>query len=166
VTVIGVVAVRMMEADINPEIDLVILRVPPTRVDDLICICRGIDGTVRDAIIHAIMTVVIDPITKAVRPVSTLACIADPGLWWRCASRRRRRTIFARLVARVRKNDIVVGIVGRGMIEDGFLRGVARIRRIQKRRDRCLQRGQRFRRRAAHAEEKAAKQESCQCMFE
>ena len=140
VTIIGVVAVGMTEADVNPEIDFVILGIPPTRVDDLVCICRGIDGTVRDAIIHAIMTVVIDPIAQAVRPVSTLPCIANPGLWWRCASRRRGRTIFTRLIPGVGKDNIVVGIVGCGMIEDGFLRGAARVGGIQKRGDRRLQR--------------------------
>jgi hypothetical protein len=52
------------------------------------------------------------------------------------------------------------------MIEDGFLGGVARIRGIEKRRDRPLEREGRLHRGAAHTEEKTAKQESCQCILE
>ena len=66
VSVICVVAVGMMQADIDTEIDPVILRVPPASIDDLICVGGGVDGAIRDAIIDAIVTIVIDPITKAV----------------------------------------------------------------------------------------------------
>jgi len=62
----------MMQADINPKIDLVILRIPPACVDDLVCVCRGINGTICDAIIHAVMTVVRDPVAQTVRPVDAL----------------------------------------------------------------------------------------------
>jgi hypothetical protein len=36
VPVIGIVSIRMMQADIDAEINLVVLRVPPTGVDDLV----------------------------------------------------------------------------------------------------------------------------------
>ena len=78
-TVISVVSIGMMQADINAEIDLVILRVPPARIDDLVCICRGINGTIGDAIIHAIVTIIIDPIAQAIRPVSALPALQTPG---------------------------------------------------------------------------------------
>ena len=69
-----------MQADVNAEIDLVILRIPPAGIDDLVCIRRGVDGTIRDAIVHAIVTIIIDPIAEAVRPVSARARVADTRL--------------------------------------------------------------------------------------
>ena len=119
--VIGIVSIGVAQADINPEIDLVVLRVPPTGIDDLVRIRRGVDGTIRDAVIHAIVTVVVDPIAEAVRPVSALPCIADASLRWRRARRPGGGTIFARLIPGVGKDNVIVGVVGCGMIEDGFL---------------------------------------------
>lgn len=159
VPVIGAVAIRVMQANIDPEIDLVILRVPPAGIDDLIRIRRGVDGTIRDAVVHTIVTIVIDPIAEAVRPVSARARVAHAGLWRRRASRRGRWTILARDIAGVCKDDIVVGVVWCGVVEDGFLRGTAGIRRIEKWRDRPLERERRFRRGAAHTEEETTKEE-------
>jgi hypothetical protein len=44
--IISVVAVRVVQTDVDTKVDLVILRVPPTGVNNLICIRRGIDGAV------------------------------------------------------------------------------------------------------------------------
>jgi hypothetical protein len=66
VTIIGVVSIRVMQTDINTEVDFVILRIPPAGIDDLVRIRRGIDGTIRDAVVHAIVTVIIDPVAEAV----------------------------------------------------------------------------------------------------
>jgi hypothetical protein len=63
VTVISGISIGMMQADINAKIDLVILWVPPARVDDLVCVCSGVNGTVSDAIIHAIMAIIGDPVS-------------------------------------------------------------------------------------------------------
>ena len=166
VPVIGVVAIGVMQADINAEVDFVVLRVPPAGIDDLVRICRRIHGTIRDPVVHAIVTIVIDPITKAVGPVSARAGVTYSRLWRRCTWRWRRRTILARPVAGVRENNIVVGIVWSRMVEDGFLGGAAGIGRIEKWRDRSLQRERRSRRGAAHTEEETAKQEGRQCIFE
>jgi hypothetical protein len=165
VPVIGIVTIGMMQADINAEVDPVILRVPPTGIDDLVCVRRGVHGTIRNAIVYAVVTIVIDPIAEAVRPVSARAGVANACLWRRRTRRRRRRTVLAGGISGVSENDIVVGIVRRGMIEDGFLRGAPRIRRIEKWRDRSLKRERRLHRGAAHTEEKTAKQESRQCIL-
>ena len=61
VPVIGIVAVRVMQADVDAKVDLVILRVPPTGVNDLICIRRGVDRSIGDPIIDSVMTIVIHP---------------------------------------------------------------------------------------------------------
>jgi hypothetical protein len=158
----------MVQANVNAEVDPVILRIPPAGIDDLICICGGVDGTIRDAVVHAIVTVVIDPIAEAVRPVSTRTRVADTRLGRRCARRRRGRTVLASPIAGVCKDNSILGVIGRGMVEDGFLRSSARIGRIEERCDRCLQREPytAFRRGAAHTEENAAEQEGCQCIFE
>ena len=89
VTIVCVVAIGVMQAHINAEIDLVILRIPPARVDDLVCICRRINRTIRNAIIHAIMTIIKHPIADAVRPISAAPYITNSGLWRRRAGRRR-----------------------------------------------------------------------------
>ena len=119
--VIRVVAVGVMQADVNAEVDLVVLRVPPAGVDDLVCIGGGIDGAIRDAIIHAVVTIVIDPVAEAVGPVRTRARIADA-----CLRRRRtrgwgRRTILASPVAGICQDNVILRVIGRGMVEDGFL---------------------------------------------
>ena len=44
--IVRVVAIRMMQPDVNTETDPVILWVPPARIHDLIRICGGVDGTV------------------------------------------------------------------------------------------------------------------------
>lgn len=162
VSIISVVTVWVMQADIDAEIDLVILRVPPAGVDDLVGIRCSVHGAIRDAVVHAIMTVVVDPIAEAVRPISALPCVANPRLRWRDTGRRGDRTILAGLIAGERKHDVVVGIVWCGMIEDGFLGSSARIGRVKKRCDRLLRRERMFRRGATHAEEKSTEQESCQ----
>ena len=121
VTIVCVVAVGMMQADINAKIDLVILRIPPARVDDLISIRRGVNRTIRDAIVHAIMTIIKHPITEAVRPVSSTSYITNSSLWRRRAGRRGRRTVLIRNVASERQHAIIKCVVGSGMIKDGFL---------------------------------------------
>jgi len=50
-----------MQADVDAKVDLVILRVPPTGVNDLICIRRGVDRSIGDPIIDSVMTIVIHP---------------------------------------------------------------------------------------------------------
>ena len=102
-----------MQADINAERDLVILRVPPASIHNPICIRRGIDGTIRDAIVNAIVTVVPHPIAEIVRPVSTVARVADSGLRRRRDRRRRVWTIFICLNACESDNAIIEYVVGR-----------------------------------------------------
>ena len=121
VSVIGVVAVGMMQADIDAEIDLVILRVPPTRVDDLIRICCGIHRAVGNAIVYAVVTIVIHPVTQAVRPIRPRPCITNARLRRRYPWRRRGGTIFARFVACEPNDSVIKSIVGGRMIEDRFL---------------------------------------------
>ena len=168
VPIIGVIPVGMVQADVNAEVDPVILRIPPAGIDDLVCVCGGVDGTIRDAVVHAIVTIVINPIAEAVRPVSTCTRVADTRLGRRCAWRRWRRTVLARPIASVGKDNSILGVIGSGMVEDGFLRSSAGIGRIEEGRDRRLQREPytAFRRSAAHTEENAAEQESYQCILE
>ncbi len=155
-----------MQADVDTEIDAVILRVPPTGIDDLVCVRGGIDGAVGDAIIHAIVTIVVDPVTKAVGPVSARARVAYARLGRRRARRRWRGTILAGSLAGVCEDDIVLGVIRGGMVEDGFLRGAAGIGRVEEGLDRRLQRERTLRRGAAHTEENAAEQQGCQCILE
>lgn len=151
----------MMQTDIDAEVDLVILRVPPARVDDLVCICRRINRPIRDAIVDAVMTIVVDPIAKTVRPVASGTCVADPSLRWRRAGRRRRGANLARLIACKSRDDVVVRVVGSGMVEDGFLRSRSGVGRIKKGRDSLRRRGAdtALRRGAAYAEEESTEQE-------
>lgn len=121
-SVIGVVTVRVTQTDIDAQVDLVVLRIPPARVDDLICVRRGIYWTVRNAIIHAIMTIVIDPVPQAVGPVPTLARVADSGPWRRCSRWRWRWTILVGYIACISHDAVVEGIDWSGMVEDRFLR--------------------------------------------
>lgn len=112
VSIISVIAIRMMQADVNTETDTVILWVPPAGIDDLVCIRRSVNGTIGDSIIHAVMSVVPDPTTKAVGPVTTTACITYARLRrWR-SRRRRHRTIFVRYIAGVCNDAIVSCVVG------------------------------------------------------
>ncbi len=165
-TIIGAVSIGMVQADVNTKIDSVVLRVPPTGVDDLVRIGCGVHRTIGDTVVHAVVTIVIDPVAETVGPVSARACVADSGLWrWR-AGRWGRWAILARSIAGIGKDDIVVGVVGGGMVENRFLRGGAGIGRIQERRDRFLQRERAFHRCAAHAEEDTTEQESCQCVLD
>ena len=168
VTVISVIPVGMVQADVNAEVDLMILRIPPTGVDDLVGIRRGVDGSVGDAIIHAIVTIVINPIAETVRPVSTRTRVADTRLGRRCARRWWRRAVLARLIACISKDNSILSVIGRGMVEDGFLGSSARIRRIEEGCDRYLQREPctAFRRGAARTKKKATKQEAYQCFLE
>ena len=66
VSVISVVTVRMMQADVNAEIDLMVLWIPPARVDDLVSICRSVDRTIGNTKVNAIVTIVINPITETI----------------------------------------------------------------------------------------------------
>src|SRR6266498_63476 len=111
------------------------------------------------------MTVIIHPIPQAVRPVTTAARITDSGLRWGCARRWRRRTILVRYIACKCDHTIIVRVVGRGMIEKGFLRSSTGIGRIKKRRDRLQRREITFRRGAAHAEEEDTKESGCENVF-
>ena len=121
VPVIRAVPIGMMQAHVNAQVDFVILRIPPTRINDLIRVGRGVDRAVRNTVIHAIVPIIVDPIAETVGPVAALPGIANSCLWWRCTSGRRGGAIFARLVASVGKDNIIVGVIGGGMIENGFL---------------------------------------------
>ena len=159
--IVGVVAVRVAQAYIDAEIDLVVLRIPPAGIDDLVCIGRRIDGTVRDPIVHTIVAVVIDPVPKTVGPVPALACVTNTRPRWRRARRRRGRTELAGRIAFISHDPVVKGVIGGGMIEDRFLRSRTWIGRVEERRD-CLKKGfGRFRRGAAHAEAESAKDQCC-----
>jgi hypothetical protein len=121
VPVVSVVAIGMMQADIDTKVDLVILRIPPTCINDLVRICRGIHGPVRNAIVNAIMTIVIHPGTQAIRPIRPGARIANTGLWRRYPWRRGRRTGLAGFVTGKPNDTIIKSIVRRGVVEDRFL---------------------------------------------
>jgi hypothetical protein len=112
VSIIGIVSIGVMQADIDAEAGLVILWVPPTGVNDLICICRGIHRSVGYSIVYAVVTVIIQPGTQAIRPIGSRSRIANARLWRRCAARRRGRTIFARLIACEANNAVIKRIVG------------------------------------------------------
>jgi hypothetical protein len=120
----------MVQADVNTEVDSVILRVPPAGIDDLVGIRRGVKGTVGDAIIYAVVAIVINPIAEAVRPVPARARVADAGPGRRRPRRWRRRTVFACHIGCECQHHVIVGIVRRGMIEDRCLRSTAWIGRI------------------------------------
>lgn len=66
VPIVCIESIGMMQPNINAEADPVILRVYPASIDDLICIGGSIDRTIGDAVIYAVMTVVPDPIAKAI----------------------------------------------------------------------------------------------------
>jgi hypothetical protein len=56
----------MMQTDINAKIDIMILWIPPTRIDDLVCVCRGIYGAICNAVVHTVVTVISDPVGQTV----------------------------------------------------------------------------------------------------
>jgi len=120
-TIIGVIAVRMMQADVDAQVNLVVLRIPPAGVNDLIRIRRGIDGTIGNAIVDAIVAIVIQPGAQAIRPIGSIAGVTYAVLWRRCPGRLRRRTILAGFVAGKPDDPVIERIVGRGMIENRFL---------------------------------------------
>lgn len=132
VPIISIVAVWMMQTDVNSKIDAVILRVPPSGINNLIRICGGIDRTIGNTIVHTIMTIIEYECTQAVRPIPSTASITNARLWRRRTGRRRRWTVFACLIACECKHAVIECIVRRGMIEDGLFRSQARIWRIKK----------------------------------
>ena len=159
-SVIGVVSIGVMKANVDTKIDAVILRVPPARVHNLICIRRGIDGTIRDAIVHAIMAIIKYERTQSVRPVSSTASITNASLRRRRSRWCGRRTVLVCNITRERDHAIIEGIVWGGMIEDGLFGGRARIGRIKKRCNSLESRGSAIClcRSAMHAEEQSAKE--------
>jgi hypothetical protein len=121
VSIVRVVAIGMMQPDVYAKIDPVILWVPPASVNDLVCIRRGIDGTIGYAEVHAVMAVVPDPAAKTVGPVPAAARVTYARLRrWR-SRRRRHRTVLIRHVAGICNDAVISCVVRRGMIEDGFL---------------------------------------------
>ena len=165
-SVIGVVSVGVVQANVNAEVYFVVLRVPPPGIDDLVRIRGGIDGAIGNAIVHTVVAIVVDPVSQAIGPIPSGAGITDTRLGRRRARRRGRGTILARLIPRIGKDNVVVGVVGCGMIENGFLRSRAGIGRIKKGSDCPLQREGTLHRGATQAEEETTKQESCQCLFQ
>jgi hypothetical protein len=163
-SVIGGISIWMVQAYVNTKVDLMILRVPPACVDDLVRVCRGINGTVGNSIIDAIMTIIGNPVSETVGPVHPLARVADACLWRRYSGRCRRRTKFECLIAGKCKHALIVCVVWCGMIEDRLLGGCARVRRVKKRRDRLCHR--RLGRGAAHTEEKPAKDDGFENVLE
>jgi hypothetical protein len=154
-----------MQADIDAEIDLMILRIPPTGINDLVCICRSIHRSIGNAIVHAIMAIVIHPIAKAIRPISTCTGVANAGLWRRYPRGRGRGTSLARFVTCKCDHTVVEGIVGRRMIEDRLLGSRTGIGRVKKWCNNLKRRGRVFRRGTAHTEAESAEQEGCQYIF-
>jgi hypothetical protein len=130
VSKIGIIPVRVVQADIDAQVDLVILRVPPACVDDLVGVRCGVDGTVRNAVIHAIVTVIIDPVSQAIGPVPAFARVAYPCPRRRRSGWRRRRTVLAGHITGESHDAVIEGVVGCGMIEDRFLGGGTRVRRV------------------------------------
>ena len=120
VSIISVVAIVMMKANVNTKVDTVILWIPPASVHNLICICRGINWAIRDTIIHTIMTVIKDKGAQAIRPVTTAASITHSRLWRRRPWRRGRGTVLVCNIASKSNDAIIECIVWRGMIEDGL----------------------------------------------
>jgi len=121
VPVIRVIAIGVMQANVNAEIDPVVLRVPPTSVDDLICIGGGIHGAIGDAVIHPVVTIVIYPFAQAVGPIRARARIADTCLRRRRARRWRRRAVLAGSIASVCQDNGILRVIRHGMVEDRFL---------------------------------------------
>ncbi len=105
------------------------------------------------------MPVIRDPVRKAVRPINSIAGVAHARHRRRHAWRRGRWAILVRLFAVEGKYAIIVGVVWRGMVEDGFLRGSPGVGRIQERRDRLCKRVIFHGVRAARAEEESAQEE-------
>ncbi len=133
VSVGGVIAVGMMQFDVDAEVGFVILRVVPAGIDHLVGVRGGVDGTVTDAVVYAVVAVVGNPVAEAVTPVNSVARVAHAGLRGRRAGRRRVGTGLVGGVS-VEGDDapIGVGVVGGGVVEDGDLRGRARVRGIEK----------------------------------
>src|SRR6266498_311521 len=132
VSVVGVVSIRMMQTNINAEIDLMILRIPPAGIDDLIGICRGVNRAIGNSVINTIVTVVPNPIAETVGPIATAARVTNSSLRrWR-SWRRGRWTVLVRHIAFIHDDLIVECIVGRRVIENRFDRCGTRKRRIQK----------------------------------
>ena len=125
----SLVAVGVMQAHVDPQIGFVILRIHPARIQHLIGIRRGVNGTIAELIINAIVTVVPDPIAERIGPISTTS-ITYSSLRRRCACRRRRWAIFISFHAIESHNAIIKCIVWGGVVEDRALPRGARIRRI------------------------------------
>jgi hypothetical protein len=101
----------MMQTNVDAKVDLVILRIPPAGIYNLVCICCGIDGTICNTVIHSIMPIVKQPVTDAVRPISTSSYVTNAGLWWRCARRRWRRTVLVGDITGEGDHPIIESIV-------------------------------------------------------
>ncbi len=130
VSIKSIVAIGMMQADIYAQVDLMVLRIPPACIDDLIGIRRSIDGAITDAIIEAIVTVIPHPIAEAVRPVSAAARVTHTRLGRTRSRGRRDWTILVGLSSSESHNAVIEGIVWRGVVEDRALGSCARIGRI------------------------------------
>ncbi len=130
-SIICVKAIRMVQADVNSQIYAVILRVPPACINNLIGICRPINGAIGNSIIHAIVTIIKYKGAQAVRPVPSTASITNSSLWRRRTGRRGRGANLICNIARESKHAVIECIVGGGMIEDGLFRSRAGIWRIQ-----------------------------------
>ena len=161
VPVIGVVPVRMMQADVDAKVDLVVLRIPPACINDLVGVGCRIHGTIGDAEIDAVMSIVIHPIAEAVGPVAAGAGVTYTLLGRRRSGRCRRRAIFVGHDTGVNDDAIIKCVVGGGMIEDRFLRGGTRKWGVKKWCHRLQWRISRPGRGATHGKEKTAKKDCC-----
>ncbi len=157
------IAVGVAQFNVDAEIGSVVLRIVPTGVDHLVGVRRGVQRTVTDAIILAVVSVVGNPVAEAVTPVQAVAVVAHAILRGRRASRRRRGTVLARQVA-VEGGDEFVGVavVGGGVIENGFLRGAAGEGRVEKSLDRRSRREVGMSRDASRQESARAEGQSAQ----
>lgn len=98
-----------------------VLGVMPTCVNHLIAVGGGVERAVTQAVIGAIVAVVIKPISPAVRPVDSISLIANIALGRRDAGRGRFWTGFIGDIAGKDDHKAVRLVVnGVGVVEQGF----------------------------------------------
>jgi len=130
----GVISIRVPQADVNPQVAAVVLRVVPARIDNLVGIRGGQEWAVADPVIDPIVTVIEGICAQPVAPVPAIAVITQPvgrrGTGW--------RRVWTGLVQRLAQvsDNLVVGhvVVGAAMVENRFFGGAPVIRRVQERR--------------------------------
>ena len=76
VSVPRIVTIRMPQTDVNSQVTAVILRVVPTRINDLVGVCRSQNGTITYPVINPIMPIIKNISAQLVTPVAAKTIIA------------------------------------------------------------------------------------------